>query len=153
MNWIGYWLGKFFHWFLKADAVVKAPSNTTNSLIEWLKRNRSALAVRAAIGAGCFYIWVHNPEMLTALVRKCSTLLTEDGMMGIVRSSLATVTIPLNFVTAAAFGYVIDSVLDKLCAKFPFLREYIPAVNGNTVVLNQSDIPIKPKADEAGAGK
>ena len=130
MNWFGYWLGKLLHWWLKADAKVKAANNDTASLRDWAYRNRKALVVRALVGAGIFYFWTISPDMMTSVVRKLSGLLADEGFMGIIRGSLATVAIPLNVVTAAAFGYVVDSVLDKLCAKLPFLREYIPEING-----------------------
>lgn len=158
MNWFGFVIGKLLHWWLKSDA-----NKATGTFGDWLKRNRRSLPVRAAIATGLFYLWTLKPDMMTWVIRKLATQLSNEGMIGIVREAGISVTVPLNIVTAGGFGYVIDSLLDKACAKFPALREYIPVVNGNTVVLNASDIPLtRPqrtprdgdagKADEAGAG-
>lgn len=134
MNWLGYFLGKLFHWWLKADAVVKADPkiNSTASVKQWLLRNRAALAVRFAIGTAVFHLWTLYPDVATTVLHVCASQLSSEGVMGTLRAAIEKASIPLNLATAWGFGYIIDSLLDKLCQKFPALRAYIPEVNGQS---------------------
>lgn len=60
------------------------------------------------------------------------------------------IELPVTLLTAPAFGYFGDSVLDWATSKVPFLQKEIPPVNGETASINPQQILEKAAAAPAG---
>jgi hypothetical protein len=146
--WIAYIIGQLVHWYLKADATVKSAS-PVNTYREWVTRNRRALVARLFIATLGFVAWDYYPDFVTHIGQILATYLTP----GALRSVIEKLQFPLNIVTACAYGYLADSLLDKLVNRFPMLAGEIPKVNGDSKPADEQKPPDPPNATGASAGK
>jgi len=105
--WIAYTAGLLIHWVAKSQAVVASPISTTNSYLQWAMRNWRALLVRTFFSIVGFGMWTYDPQL-----------------------SASILPVPLNIYTAAAYGYLAESLLELASARIAVLRGEIPRYNG-----------------------
>lgn len=104
--WLAYITGLVIHWIAKSQAVVASPTSPVVSYAQWALRNWRAILVRSFLAAAGFGTWTAQPEL----------------------SAMFSVT--LNIYTAAAYGYLAESLLELASARIGILRGEIPRYNG-----------------------
>jgi hypothetical protein len=131
-----YVLGLAIHWWLKATASVTGVGQVA-TIKQWLAKNNRALVARTFIATLFFIVWLRDPQIVT----KAALILAGHLAPGPLRSIVEGIQVPLNVLTAGAFGYFCDSLLDKLVMRVPWLSNDLPKANGES------------KADSAAAGE
>jgi ascorbate-specific PTS system EIIC-type component UlaA len=101
LSWVLFLLGFAMHFFLQAKASVCSQSNGLKSVREWLALTWPVAVVRLFLCAMAFGLWLDKPEAFNKLLTAITGGALTDAM-------------PLNRETFALFGYVADSMLDRV---------------------------------------
>jgi uncharacterized membrane protein YvlD (DUF360 family) len=120
-------LGLLIHWWLKSTASVTG-AGPIASVGQWVLRNQRALLARSFLTTLFFIAWYRDPTIFNQVALIIAGHLTA----GVLRSVLEGVSLPLNVLTAGAFGYFADSIFDKLVMRVPWLSRDLPATNGQS---------------------
>ncbi len=110
ISWALFLLGFAMHFLLQAKASVRSQSNGLKTVREWLALTWPIAVVRLFLCALAFGLWLDMPDAFSSLLK------TATG-------GAVTQAIPLNHETMALFGYVADSLLDKIVAILGFSVE------------------------------
>lgn len=132
--------GQAIHWYLKADCV-KRSASPIGTIREWFGRNRAKIVARLFWCNLAFAGWVINPDFVNDVARVVAGHLQP----GVVQSLIMKLGIPLNIITAGAYGYCCDSLLDK--ARTRWLG------GANELALNGHAVNADEKSDSASAGQ
>lgn len=108
-------LAQFLHIILKAGAVKTSKLNGIGSYADYLANYGTAISSRLLLAFGLLLVWMQNPEILTIWVNNVPWVIDHLGK----------VNLSLNAGTAFVFGYVVDSLLDKLPVLVPWLRPWM----------------------------
>lgn len=125
MLWLALFVGLTIHWFLKATAST-ATANTLAGYGLWTKANIRGLVARTFGTVLFFGLWTLKPDAFNVAATEAASYLTP----GVLRTAIEKVGLPLNLFTAAAWGYLADSIGDKLFGRFEFFKAQFPSVNG-----------------------
>jgi hypothetical protein len=139
--WLLCFVGQAVHWYMKADAVKQASGAP---LHDWMVRNQARIVARLFWVNLFFLGWCMKPDFVNEVARIVADHLTP----GMTQSLLVKLGVPLNVLTAGAWGYMGDSLLDKARAKWlGGSGEFMPALNG----FKESDA--EPQAKAAAASE
>jgi len=110
ISWALFLLGFAMHFLLQAKASVQSRSNGLQTVRQWITLTWPSALVRLFLCALAFALWLDMPNAFNKLM--------ESATAGAVTQPL-----PLNRETVALFGYLSDSLLDKLVAILGFSTE------------------------------
>ncbi len=110
VSWALFLLGFAMHFLLQAKASVKSQSHGLQTVRQWIALTWPTAIVRLFLCALAFGVWLDRPNAFNKLM--------ESASGGAVPQPL-----PLNRETIALFGYLSDSLLDKLVAILGFSTE------------------------------
>jgi len=110
VSWVLFLLGFAMHFLLQAKASVNSRSNGLQAVRQWIALTWPTALVRLFLCALAFGVWLDMPNAFNKLM--------ESATGGAVTQAL-----PFNRETVALFGYLADSLLDKLVAILGFSTE------------------------------
>jgi hypothetical protein len=103
LRWALFLLGFAMHFLLQAKASVCSQSNGLKTVREWLALTWPTVVVRLFLCALGFGLWLDMPDAFNKLLKSAT-------------GGTVAQVLPLNRETIALFGYVADSLLDKVVA-------------------------------------
>jgi hypothetical protein len=106
-RWALFLLGFAMHFLLQAKASVRSQSNGLKTVREWLALTWPVAVVRLFLCALVFGLWLDQLDVFSKLVASAT-------------GGAVTKSLPLNREAIALFGYVADSMLDKVVAILGF---------------------------------
>jgi hypothetical protein len=109
-------LGQILRIMLKAGGSKQSKLSGVKSMRQYVEINSKFIAGRFVFASFLLWIWIMNPGMVEKLI---------NGIP-LVTKYVGYINYPLNALTAAIWGYMADSLLDKLALVFPFLQKDIP---------------------------
>jgi hypothetical protein len=115
--WFFFFIGMALFAWHRADKAVGSPLNGIVSYGQYLHLNRTPILIRYFIATLGLIYWGQNPHFFTQV----SKLLHWDMALDV----------PLNIVTAGAYGLMSDALLDIVVSRFKFLQNEIPPVGGS----------------------
>ncbi len=110
IKWALFLLGFAMHFLLQAKASVRSQSNGLKTVREWMALTWPIALVRLFLCALAFGLWLDMPDAFNKLLKSAT-------------GGAVTQALPLNRETIALFGYVADSLLDKVVAILGFSVE------------------------------
>ena len=110
VSWILFLLGFSMHFLLQAKASVNSRSNGLHSVRQWIALTWPTVLIRLFLCALAFGLWLDMPNAFNKLMASAT-------------AGAVTQPLPLNRETVALFGYLSDSILDKLVAIVGFSTE------------------------------
>ena len=113
-----FFTGWFFSLLARAYATVSSKLNGVDDYPQYFKIYAVPIVGRLFLSVVSMMFWILNPLVFSTAVLK---LLPGDWT-----SVLGSNPLPLNPVTAALYGYLVDSLLDKVAMLVPSLRKEIP---------------------------
>ena len=122
--WTFYFIGQFIHAWLRASAVVSSKINGIASYEQYIRLNAPVLVIRFFVGTLGLIWWGWHPDAFTTL----------GGYVGWSTS----LKVPLNIVTAGAYGIFADALLDLVAAKIPMLQKEIPPIGGTITTATET---------------
>lgn len=96
------------------------------SMRAWFQFYWVNLLIRSFFQMLIFFAAATEPDFLRSLMEKFGMTMA--------------IELPVTLLTAPAFGYFGDSVLDWVTSKVPFLQKEIPPANGETVSINPQQV-------------
>jgi hypothetical protein len=111
--WLWFIIGELVYILKRAYYLITGPNPIANNYKQFLERCWAPLLVRAICGAGVYWLTFY-PELL-------SDALSLAGINWQIHSS-----IPHYAVFALFFGLGVDSILDFVVSKIPYLRDFLP---------------------------
>jgi len=110
VSWVLFLLGFSMHFLLQAKASVNSRSNGLQTVRQWVALTWPTALVRLFLCALAFGVWLDMPNAFNKLMASAT-------------GGAVTQALPLNRETVALFGYLADSLLDKLVAILGFGAE------------------------------
>ena len=110
VSWGLFLLGFAMHFLLQAKASVNSRSNGLQTVRQWIALTLPTTIVRLFLCALAFGVWMDMPDAFNKLIASAT-------------GGAVTQPLPLNRETVALFGYLADSLLDKLVAILGFSAE------------------------------
>jgi len=120
--WLNYLLGAIIHILVRGRSASQSKGYKTIDI--WIRTYWVVLLARTILGGGLFALWVTGKGQVAAAMGA--------KLLGL---EFTIPNIPVNGPTAFFFGYFVDSILDWLCNKVPFLRREIPQLNNGALLL------------------
>ena len=121
---IFYLIGGFLHAWGRGSAVVKSKLNGVLSYRQYVELNAPGLCIRFFLATLGLMYWSWHPDAFETLARFLHW-----------NTSL---NVPLNPVTAGAYGMFADTALDLVAARIPMLQREIPPVGGMIVTQKET---------------
>ena len=124
-NWFLYLIGVLLHAWLKAGSVIGSKLNGVGTYQQYIAINGPALSMRFFVATLGMLWWTWHPNM------SFSPLAHLVGLN-------IPMNVPLDPVTAGAYGIFADTLLDLVAARIPLLQKEIPPVGGMIVTQKQT---------------
>jgi hypothetical protein len=128
--WLWFWFGAgmFIYWLKRAYYMVSGPNPTANSYPQFVQRCWAPLLVRLVTDSVIFWL-CFTPQLLTQGLN----YLGWSSFSGVV--GLVTQFAPVAFL----MGNFVDSAVDVIVNKVPFLAGWLPQIPGPTPSLSPTD--------------
>lgn len=126
--WLFYWLGYLMHILAVAYLTSKSQVNPAKDILDYLKLKWPPIIVRGFVLTLGFVFWKYDPNVVTLLAQHFANNLPN----GWIHDLVISVGVPLNPLTAGAYGYCVDSILDKLLGLTPWFKGIVPPLMQQT---------------------
>jgi hypothetical protein len=120
--WFFYWTGWFMHILAVAYLTCKSESNPARTIVAYVVQKWPPILIRMFLVTLGFLLWKFDPDA----VNKIAQHYAQDLAPGTIHDFVMSVGLPLNALTAGAYGYVGDSLLDKLIGVTPWFKSVAP---------------------------
>jgi hypothetical protein len=124
--WLMFLAGWSIHALLQARASVTSKSNGLHSTRQWFELSWQIVLARGFLAALAMELWCEAPSLF-------------GTSLGVALAA------PMTNATAGIFGYVADSVLDKLGASFGIIKLEIPKLSPPLVADSAGNVPMLPQ--------
>jgi hypothetical protein len=121
--WTFYAIGGFLHAWLRAGSVISSKLNGIGSYRHYIQLNAPVLAIRFFVSSLGLMWWGWHPSSFTSLAHFVGWNMPLD--------------VPLNPVTAGAYGIFADTLIDLVAARIPMLQKEIPPIGG--IIVTQKE--------------
>jgi hypothetical protein len=112
-------LAQLLHIFMRAMGVRHSKLTGITSYKQYFDEYGWGILSNFIVAFGLLLFWIMNPQILTNAASRSQWVINHVG----------PINLPLNPVTAAIFGYTIDSIIGKLAwilpIVFPWLRPWL----------------------------
>lgn len=119
--WVCFIVGLAVNVFARAAMVSWSKNNPVATVRQYLEQQWGPVSVRAFLLAVVFGLWNIHPAGAAQVLEFLADKLSWGGAKGM----LSEFGLPLNAPVAAMFGYVGDSVLDKVLTRFPWIGQLL----------------------------
>lgn len=113
--WLWFFIGTFTYWLKRAYYLVTGPNPVAGTYSQFVQRCWIPILVRAFIDAMCYWL-LFIPGMSDRLL----------AYFGYTGWQWVTEVVTLYAPVAAIFGHTIDSVVDFLVSKIPYVKDIVP---------------------------
>jgi len=127
--WFFYWTGWFMHILCVAYLTAKSAVNPAKDIWDYLVQKWPPILIRMFLVTLGFLFWKFNPTVVNDFGKHWASSLSP----GTFHDLILSVGIPLNAFTAGLYGYVGDSLFDKLLGFTPWFKSVVPPLAQNAV--------------------
>jgi hypothetical protein len=131
--WFWYFVGAFMFWLKRAYYGVTPPNPVANNYRHYIQRAWAPLLVRFFADSMVFWA-LFTPGFADAAL----------GYLGWSRASAAVAMVTQYAVFSGTFGFVVDSSMDTVMSKLPWIKDVLPQMPGPmSTNVNITDAKLK----------